>query len=373
MLDIFQNSFANAGLAETRAADVLLANGMDAACLRPYRQRMSNGQEAVAVDRWDANQGKYVVQPIGTANNTTLPKDVWKQMDTAILQAARPRLKFFGDIRSAGLNYVIPNGMGKLSLEYQDQSDIRRATVSMDGMRRGQSDRPVWDLKNMPLPIIHKDIDISVRQLEASRNGQSPLDTTQIALAGEKVAEEVERITIGTADMIQYGGMSQIQGATNFAGRLTKVMTAPVLATGAPNPNWSPELHIQEILEMRQQSKNAYHYGPWGLYHSPNWDVYYDQDYSNAKGTNTLRSRVSEIQNIGEPMSLDYLEGWQMIMVQMSINVVRAIVGMEIVVVQWDSEGGFQKNFKVMCILLPQFRTDHYGRTGIVHGVAVPG
>jgi len=66
------------------------------------------------------------------------------------------------------------------------------------------------------------------------------------------------------------------------------------------------------------------------------------------------------------------MEGWQAVLLEMKTNVVRAIIGMEIVTVQWDSLDSMEKNFKVMCILVPQYRADHYSRTGIVHGVAVP-
>jgi hypothetical protein len=41
---------------------------------------------------------------------------------------------------------------------------------------------------------------------------------------------------------------------------------------------------------------------------------------------------------------------------------------MDITTVQWESHGGMQLNFKVMCLMLPQLRTDFYGNTGIVHG-----
>ena len=372
MVQAYQQAFQMAGLSGSKSADLLLAHNMDPACLRPYQ--LNDGR--ICVDRWDMQQNKYVVQQVGynadpVNNATTFRKDAWLQFDQAVIAAARPRMKAWADIRAAGLTYTIPNGIGKTSLEYEEQSDIRRATISMDGLRRGDTDRAVYNPKTMPLPIIHKDFDFSIRQIQGSRNTASPLDTTNAALAGEKVAEEVERLTIGNALPIQYAAQ-QIPGMINFPGRLTKVMTPPVLASGAPNPAWSPELHIQELLEMRQQSKNAFHYGPWSVYHSPNWDVAYDQDYSANKGTNTLRSRIGEVEGFNTPMSLDYLDGWQVIMLQMSINVVRGVIGMEIVTVQWDSEGGFLRNYKVMCILLPQFRTDFYNRTGIVHGVATP-
>ena len=53
--------------------------------------------------------------------------------------------------------------------------------------------------------------------------------------------------------------------------------------------------------------------------------------------------------------------------VQMTSDVARAVVGMDITTVQWESKGGMQLNFKVMCINVPQIRADFYGNCGILH------
>ena len=56
------------------------------------------------------------------------------------------------------------------------------------------------------------------------------------------------------------------------------------------------------------------------------------------------------------------------LMVQMTPDVARAVVGMDITTVQWESKGGMQVNFKVMGILVPQLREDFNGNCGIAHG-----
>mgnify|MGYP000023505374 CR=1 FL=1 len=94
-----------------------------------------------------------------------------------------------------------------------------------------------------------------------------------------------------------------------------------------------------------------------------------DDDYSAAKGDNTLRDRIGKIQGVGRPMTLDFLSGYQIILCQRSADVARGVVGMDITTVQWPSNGGMQVNFKVMAIMVPQLRHDYYNRTGIVHGV----
>jgi hypothetical protein len=293
----------------------------------------------------------------------TLLKDEWQLLDEVVIKAAKPRLRAFGDLRAMGLQYTIPDGMGKGVFQYQAQSDITPATISMDGLRRSESDRPIYDLVNLPLPIIHKDFQFSAREVMMSRGRGNPLDTTTAELAGRRVAEQAEQLLLGTSSSYQYGG-GTIYGYTNFPNRITYTMTNPTAG------GWIPGTTVNEILAMRTLSQQAYHFGPWMLYNSIAWDTFLDDDYSASKGDKTLRERLESIKGIMGVRTLDYLTGYTMLMVQMTSDVARAVVGMDIVTVQWESEGGMQLNFKVMAILVPQIRADHNGNTGLIHGAA---
>lgn len=301
---------------------------------------------------------------VPTNNNTaTLRKDDWIALDEAILKVAKPRLRLFGDLRAAGLQYTIPDGMGKMVLQYEKQSDISAATASMDGIRSSQSDRPLYELDAMPLPIVHKDFQFTLRQLMASRNGGSPLDVSGGELAARRVAEYVEMLTAGTLTGINFGG-GQVYGYTNFPNRITSVTgTAPT------SGGWTPATTVSDVLNMKQASINAFHFGDWRLYCSLPWDKYMDQDYNLYLGK-TLRTRLAEIEGIKSVDTVDYLtNGFQLILVQQSTDVVRAVTGMDITTIQWETHGGMLVNFKVLCILVPQLRADLNNNTGIVHAI----
>jgi len=342
------------GAAHGSVAELLLANNFDYNVLKPF----TGEDNRTYVNKFGTN-GKMETKLVNNAP-TTMRKDDWKLMDEAVIRVAKPRLKAFGDLRSSGLQFVIPNGMAKTVLEYEDMSDITPATISMNGLRRSESDRPVYDLKSIPLPIIHKDFHIDARSLMVSRNSSTPFDTSMAELASRRVAEEVEKLLLGVRDEFQYGG-GALYGYLNFPGRLTGDLTDPE-ASG-----WTGKDLVSEVIAMRQQSIAKFHYGPWRLYTSPEWDAYLDEDYSDAKGDNTLRQRIELIRGINSVDTLDYLEGLQMILVQQSTDVVRAVIGMEIQTVQWQTHGGMELNYKVMCIMVPQLRTDQNGNTGIVH------
>jgi len=343
------------GQANGSVASVLMNSNFDVNALRPYEG--SDGRSYVTVNQG----GKNVAVPVLNAT-ATLRKDDWKLLDEAVVKAAKPRLKAVADLRGRGLQYTIPNGMARTVLETETVSDITEAIVSMDGLRESEGDRPLFELTNLPLPIIHKDFNFSARQVMASRNGGSPLDTTAAELASRRVAEMAEQLLLGVASSYTYGG-GTIAGYTNFEGRMTKVLTNP-----ATDTDWTPATTVEEVLAMRLQSQNQYHYGPWVLYSSPSWDVYMDDDYSSAKGDLTLRDRLRKIEGIEDVKTLDYLTNYDLILVQMTPDVVREVVGMDVTTVQWESKGGMQLNFKVMAILVPQLREDQNGNTGIVDG-----
>jgi hypothetical protein len=380
------------------ATRLIETNG-DVRCLRPYKGRDGRSY----IDRLVGNQMRAV--PVNNAV-ATLRKMDWIQLDEAIIKAAKPRLRAFGDLRSSGLSYVIPNGMGKTSLEYQTQSDISLASIGMDGLTRGQSDRPIYDLRSLPLPIIHKDFSFSARQVMASRNnGHMPIDTSTAELAARRVAEAVEQLLLGTyggnavgsGPNYQFGGGS-VYGYTNFPQRGTYSMINPTSTSGIVTMNhasgsYVPIDTVTDILNMRLQSQMMFHYGPWMIYNSPAWDIYLDADMNPPYATKTLRQRIKEIDGIMDVRTLDYLgtqstlgsqavggglagytatsgQTFEMVMVQMTSDVARAVVGMDVTTVQWETMGGMQLNFKVMCILVPQLRYDQNGNTGIIHAVA---
>jgi len=132
---------------------------------------------------------------------------------------------------------------------------------------------------------------------------------------------------------------------------------------------WTPSRTLADILAMRKQAADVFHWGPYILLTSPAWAPYLDQDFK-TNGDITLRERILKITEITSIQQADYLTGYQMVLVQLTSDVIRLVNGMDITTVQWDTEGGFKANFKVLAMWVPQVRNDAAGATGIVHGVA---
>lgn len=348
------------------AATLLATNG-DWGSLRSFIGYDGNSYVTRNTNQRD-NKGQLIYKPFVTNAPAALRFQDWREIDRAVIRVAKPRLQIIADLRASGLEVSLQNGMGTTVFSYEDESDTSRADISMDGIRRTQGDRPVYQIKNLPIPIIHKDFSYSVRQILASRNGGSPLDMTGPEQAASRCAEEAEMFALGLLDPFQFGG-GTAYGILNFPSRMTKDLTTP------GSGGWTPNTTVQEVLAMRQQSMNAFHYGDWMLYNSPNWDEYLDEDYSSAKGDNTLRMRLKNIKGIKDVKTVDYLQfvtnnPFTLLLVQQTGNVIREVIAMDFTTLQWNSPDGLEMNFKVMGSMTPQLRTDQNGRTGIVHGSA---
>ena len=339
------------GQAHGDVAHILLANGMDVNALRPFIGQDGGNYRTVI------KNGKASVVRVNTT--ATLRRDDWIAIDDAAVKVARERLQAVSDLIAAGLTFSIPNGFGKTVLETETQSDINDASISMDANRDNANDRPEWEPTNLPLPITHKDFSFSSRQLAASRNGGSPLDTTMAEEAARKVSESNEKLLLGRISSYAYGG-GTIYGYTNFPSRLTRTITAPTAA------GWTGATLLNELLAARVQLQAAFHFGPYLLYVAPAWDQYIDNDFK-AASDKTLRNRIAEVSNFSTPKTLDFLQNNDILMIQMTTNVIREVIGMPLTTVQWPTNGGLTLNFKVMNIMVPQLRADQNDNTGILH------
>lgn len=347
----------------------------DPGLLRPYIDK--DGRKYVTANVGTDPSGKIIYKKrlvqdmvangvnIPVANATSLRKEEWIELDRQVLRCARERLRAWADL-SAASSFGGFNAMSKMILEHETMSDPGEAIVDMDALTPGRTDAPKFQLEGLPLPITHSDFWYSSRRLAVSRNTGTPLDTTMGEAAGRRVAEQIEKTLIGTIAGATYGVAASYSNAPTVFGyathpdRLLKTdVTTPDGTNGATT--------VTDVLTMIAQAAAAHYYGPFMLYHSTDWDKWLDDDYR-ATDSRTLRQRLRQIDAITDVRRLDFLTNtYTFLMVQMTSDVARAINGMDITTVQWETSGGMRVNFKVMAIMVPQIRSDFNGNTGIVH------
>jgi uncharacterized linocin/CFP29 family protein len=289
--------------------------------------------------------------------NAVLRKDEWELYDKAVVQTTRERLNIIKAFMGRGLKFTIPNGLAHTVLTHEAMSDMNPASVSMDGLNRGDNDRVEFDLRYLPLPILHKDFRINARNLAASRKGGTPLDTTQAEVSARKVAELAESIFMNGYNAYAYGG-GIIYGLTDYPNR--QALTISDWLGSTPDP-------VADVRAAKQKLINKGFYGPYLVIVATNMETVLDDDYVSGY-PKTVRQRIGEIAGIAGIEVSDQLAADAMIVVQLSSDVCRVVEGMGVTNLQWDEEGGMLTNFKVMSIMVPQIREDYNNNCGIVHG-----
>lgn len=386
--------------------------GFDAGVLRPVIQTDGNrycriktghtvrnrkGSQDFVVNRAEGEQvpeSKYI--PLATLisngtvpatfNAASLTHDTWQRIDKAVLRASRTRLSAWNDLMAAN-TFGGFDGMSVTGLIKDTMTDPGDAKIDMDGVADDLNDHPLFTPDILPLPIIHAGAAISMRRLAQSRNQGIPLDTTLIESSGRRVAETLEKMTIGTLDL----SGNTIGSSTDFTNRgIYGFRTQPdrITKTDLTTPiGWtegsSAQTLVNEILEMIELARAQNFFGPFVLYYSTHFDQFMSHDYftlatSGASApTMTVMQRIEQIRKIQRVAPLDLFSPAtpELLLVQMTSDTVRAVNGMDFTTVQWSTDGGAQNLLRVMGIKVPDLRSQYVGQSttatdrvcGIVH------
>jgi len=362
------------GQTQGQIANQLQSNGnLNLGALRPFKVQHKDGSWHSYMNVYIGGNPKqptsYKLVPLQT--NATLRRDEWKTLDEAIMEISRQRLGGIDDLLSNGLTYNLGNAMGTTVLEWHDVSEALEAKITMDGVTRGQNDQLNFQTNYLPIPIIHVDYEINARMLAASRSLGNPLDTTLAERAARRVNEKLENMlftdttyAFGTKDdrnrnkiysYINFPDRNQITLGTNWD-------SLDYNSDGATGG----EVILGQVSQMKQALINAHFYGPYMIYIPTPYETIMDRDYK-SDSDSTIRERIMKLQNIKGIKVVDTLPANNVLMVQMTSNVVRLVRGMGIQNVEWDVEGKFITKYKVMTIQVPQIRSDQGGKCGICH------
>jgi uncharacterized linocin/CFP29 family protein len=353
------------GQSQGQVARMMANNGkLDIGRMRPFIDQY--GRSCVTVYMGGNPKKKESWRTMVVNAGATLRREEWKALDEAIMEPSRARLGGIEDLTAKNLVYNLGNAMGTTVLEWHDVNEALEAEMTMDGITRGKNDRVTFQHNYLPLPIIHAEYEINTRELAASRNLGNPLDTTMAERAARKVLEKLEALLF-TDTTYTFGEKdSRLRNAiysyVNFPDRI-----GVNLSIHWDNSGITGAMIIQDVLEMKQASINNYHYGPWTLYIPTNYETVLDADYDATTPGTTIRERILKIAGVNEIKVSDTLADDNVLLIQMTRDVIRLVRGMGLQNVQWSEEGGMVTKFKVMTIQVPQIRSDAYGKTGIVH------
>lgn len=295
---------------------------------------------------------------LATNAPATLRYDEWKDIDRAVMEIAVDRLVGVKDLMAGGLVHNL-GSIGQTISLYQRQSNITGADVSMSGVAVGQKDRPEFDTKTVPVPVVFKDFQVNMRNLAASRVFGEGVDTVMATMASRVVAEKSE-------DMLFAGNPISVDGGTIYG-----YTTHPDRATVALSTQWTVATGAQ-ILAMAQAmltaARNKRMFGPFTMYIPTAYEGILDNDHAPATSDNrTIRQRILQLTQIREIKTADRLANHNVVLVQMTRDVVDLAMAQDITTVQWTVNGGLVEDFKVMAIWVPRVKSTYDGQCGVVH------
>lgn len=290
----------------------------------------------------------------------TLRRDEWIQFDNALTENMQIRLRVVNAMIAAGLTMNVPNGLAKTVLEWETVTDMEAAQVSMDGVARDNYDTVEFAPTQLPLPITHKDWYLNLRRLAASRLRGEPLDVTHSRMAGRKIAEMTEYMTLRGGKT--FGGLT-IYGLTNHPNRNT--------ASFGTNGNWAQTAKTGENIMVDVgtaisglEADRAY--GPYWVIVDSLASSKLEEDFK-AFSSQTIRQRILSRDNVSAVIVADQMPANAVVVVQATQDVMEMVIGEQPQTVQWDIKGGFQIEFKGFTIMIPLIKVDSEGRSGIFH------
>ena len=350
----------NGLIANGSVAQRLLSTGGNYDALRPYVGEDGKSYISVHNGKYDSN-GKplYEAKFIGNAG-AVLSKNEWQYLDSAVVRVAKPRLQLVNAMRAAGMTESFANAYNFGVYQYERVGDIDQASVSMSPKSRSTIDRPTTDIVNLPLPIVHKELSFEARELAISRNRGQAISTTALELASERVAETIEKMALGTWGTYAYGG-GTLYGLTNFPGRQTGAFLNPTVG------GWTPQMLYNSVIEMVKKQQDQNQFGTYDLYFSTGLMQYMLRDYSANYAGSNLQNKIAELSVINSVQQLDYLTGNQLVLVRRSAQTASILVGMDMRLVQWNTDGGETLNMRLMALMVPLIRQDQSSQSGIVH------
>ncbi len=294
----------------------------------------------------------------GLVINSLLRKDEWEELDRAVVLAVSAELNGIQDLRDAGLVQRL-GGIGTQLSQLNVASEKFEATVSMSGRRAGARDRVDKILRSFPVPIIHSEYEIGIRELDASRRFGDSLDTTEAMESGKSVAEKQEEMLFSGNSSIVLGG-NTILGYTNHGDRLTDT------ATNYGGGDWGTAGNgAKTVLGMISALAAIYYRGPFGVYIANT--QYFEAQTPNANRDGNDLVDIERIPQVKFVKRSDWLSDENVVVVQLTKDVVDLAEALPAQNREWNSGDDMAFYGKVLAASVPRLKSNYADALGVCH------
>jgi len=287
----------------------------------------------------------------------TLRHEEHMEYDDALMHTATLTMNATADLISRGLVKPL-GGIGAVLSMYERAGEMTPASISMDGRTRDDKDRLTFDDVGVPIPVFHKEWELGHRQLAASRTTGEALDTMSVEIAGRTVMEEIETHIFKGVPKLSISG-TKLYGYTTHPDRNTTTLQA----------DWTSDNGagiVADVLGMVQIQRDERFRGPYILYVGSNYAANLQKDYSATKGDNTIMERIEAIREISEVKIADFMEPDEVIMVQMTRDVVDLAVAVDLQNIQWSKQP-MSTDYMTYAMMAIRVKSEKNQRCGVCH------
>lgn len=330
----------------------------------------------------------YAAQRAAEANPGTpqfrahgpLPLHAEELIDREIVQVGLERLSIVAKFIAAGLTYPLPNWLAVMNLITQAASksgDVRRV---MNPEGRGYNSMQDLSYTGLPIFATVGDFNLGLRDLLESQRAGMPLDVAYAAQIVRRMNESFEDTAIfGFAD--EAGNPLSIDGKV-----VPGLLNAPgvnnyqyIAGAGSGTPRaWDDpnktgfEIIDGDVQNMISALQAKHQYGPYCLFVPTTYGNSLNRPYNPPYATETIMQRLKAYQTGAftgiDVVVADRLPANRVALVQMNKETIRMIVGQQPTAVSWTSESGFSYNSLIVGCMVPQFRQDYNGQSGVLVG-----
>jgi hypothetical protein len=281
-------------------------------------------------------------------------------VDKAVVNVGLQRLVIAADLLSSGLTFPLTDPLSVTEVEWEAISKVGGAQRTMSPSARGENQLPDRIIHRVPIFCTTDDFSIGIRTLKMSQRVGTPIDTTLVEQATRRVNEAIEDSVINGAGLVVNG--YSVPGLLNAPNAATFSLTAPwQTATGVQIFNDTETMIGKLQLNLK--------FGPYNMYVGTLIGNALDADYSvlNAQGL-SIKERLLKIGVLNSIKIADQMPSTQVLLVQMTNDVVEMISGQPPTVIPWTSLDGFTLHWLVLAIMVPRVRSDYSGNSGICIG-----
>lgn len=301
---------------------------------------------------------------------TPLPTRAEVVLDQTVISVGTNRLQFVAEMIREGLVTPLPNALGVPFLETWMDSNETGAERGMDPEMRTEDSQSLILAGMVPIYVTKNSFSYGVRQLAQSRRIGMPLDTRSAQQKVRAINEAIE--DAGVNGPTTRDGQALIVNGNPSYGLLTAPNANTQVLTASAWTGTSPvgATVMAEINVMKGKLIGDFKRGPYTLFVPPGVDQALDIDFK-ANGNDSIRTRISQMSAGGRPLRIvlvDTMPSTKVVLAQMTIDVMDLIDGIRPTIIPYTSATGLTFRNIVMAIMVPRFRTDYDGNSGIVIG-----